>query len=239
LFGLDYSWLADPTYQGWLLRGLGITVELAAISSVAAVLIGLVGAIGLTLRLWWLDAVVEMFVELFRNTPPLLQMLFFYFTLTRFGLTMEDPVTGLQVPMLGAFGSAALSLSLFGGALCIEVFRSGFEAIPRSTIEAAQAIGYGRWGLFRNVQAPIAARICLPSLANVLTNLFKTTSQASVITVGELMYYAGQIYNDTFRTLEVMLLVLVIYVVLVSLLAWVLTRAERLLAYPGYGKASG
>jgi polar amino acid transport system permease protein len=138
--------------------------------------------------------------------------------------------------MLGAFGAAALALSLFGGALCTEAFRSGFEAIPRATLEAAQALGYSRWGLLRNVQAPIAGRVCLPMLTNVITNLFKTTSQASVITVAELMYYAGQIYNDTFRTLEVMTLVLVIYVVLVSLLAWLMVLLERKLSYPGYGK---
>ena len=71
-----------------------------------------------------------------------------------------------------------------------------------------------------------------------MTNQFKTTSQASVITVPELMYYAGQIYNDTFRTLEVMLLVLVIYVVLVSLLAWGMMRIEAALRFPGYGRAA-
>jgi polar amino acid transport system permease protein len=237
MFDLDYSWLANPIYQDWLLRGLRVTLQLFAISTAFSVAIGLSCATFLSFKVWWIDAVIEMFVELFRNTPPLLQMMFFYFTLTQLGLTWTDSEAGLQRPMLSAFGAASLSLSLFGGALCTEAFRSGFEAIPRSTLEAAQAIGYSRWGLLRNVQAPIAGRVCLPMLTNVITNLFKTTSQASVITVAELMYYAGQIYNDTFRTLEVMTIVLMIYVVLVSLIAWGLVRLERKLSYPGYGKA--
>jgi polar amino acid transport system permease protein len=108
--------------------------------------------------------------------------------------------------------------------------------MPRSIIDAARSLGYGRWARFWRIEAPIATRICLPGLTNILTNLFKTTSQASVITVPELMYYAGQIYNDTFRTLEVMILVLLIYVVLVSILTFAMARLEAFMAFPGYGR---
>lgn len=236
MLGLDYSWLADPSYQQWLVTGVLNTLKLAALSSCAAIIIGLLGALGLTLRLFWLDALIELFVEVFRNTPPLLQMLFSYFTLATIGFKVTDPSTGLQMPLLSAFACAAIALSLFGGALCIEAFRSGVETMPRAIIEAARSLGYSRWSRFWRIEAPIAMRIALPGLTNILTNLFKTTSQASVITVPELMYYAGQIYNDTFRTLEMMILVLAIYVTLVSLLAFAMARLEAFLAFPGYGK---
>ena len=238
MFGLDYSWLADPAYQHWLLTGVLNTLELATIASCAAILIGLLGALGLTLRIFWLEALIQLFVEVFRNTPPLLQMLFAYFTLSTLGLRTTDPMTGMQMPLLSAMSCAAISLSLFGGALAIEAFRSGIETMPRAIVEAARSLGYSRWGRFWRVEAPIALRICLPGLTNILTNLFKTTSQASVITVPELMYYAGQIYNDTFRTLEVMLMVLVIYVTLASVITFALSRLERLMAFPGYGKGN-
>jgi polar amino acid transport system permease protein len=234
--GLDFSWLSDPSYQRWLLQGLGNTILLAIVSSVLAVLIGMAGTFVLLLRHPVLDRALGAYIELFRNTPPLLQMLFFYFTLTSLGLTIHDAASNRDVPLLNAWSCAALSLSLFGGALCIEAFRSGFDAIPRATIEAARSLGYSRLALFRRVQVPIASRICLPALTNIITNLFKTTSQASVITVPELMYYAGQIYNENFRTLEVMMLVLVIYVVLVTFIALGLGRVEKMLAYPGYGR---
>jgi polar amino acid transport system permease protein len=237
LFGLDYSWLGDPTYQHWLVIGVLNTIQLAAISSFVAVLIGMLGALGLTLRIFWLDALIELFVEVFRNTPPLLQMLFAYFTLSTLGLKVVDPATGLSVPLLSAFSCAAISLSLFGGALAIEAFRSGIETMPRSIIEASRSLGYGRWSRFWRIEAPIATRICLPALTNILSNLFKTTSQASVIAVPELMYYAGQIYNDNFRTLEVMVLVLAIYVSLVSVLTYAMAKLEAWMAFPGYGKA--
>jgi polar amino acid transport system permease protein len=235
LSGFDFSWLGDPTYQQWLLVGVTNTIELAAISSVAAVIIGMLGALALTLRIFWVEALVELFVEFFRNTPPLLQMLFAYFTLSKLGLKVTDPATGLSMPLLSAFACAAISLSLFGGALAIEAFRSGIETMPRAIIEAARSLGYSRWSRFWRVEAPIATRICLPALTNILTNLFKTTSQASVITVPELMYYAGQIYNDNLRTLEVMLTILVIYVALVSVITFAMARLEAWMAFPGYG----
>ena len=174
MLGLDYSWLADPAYQRWLLIGVVNTLKLAALSSSAAILIGMLGALGLTLRIFWLDALIELFVEVFRNTPPLLQMLFAYFTLSTLGLKVTDPSTGLSVPLLSAFACAAISLSLFGGALAIETFRSGIETMPRSIVDAARSLGYGRWARFWRIEAPIATRICLPGLTNILTNLFKS-----------------------------------------------------------------
>ncbi len=96
MFGLDYSWLTDPAYQQWLLTGVLNTLKLAALSSSAAIIIGLLGALALTLRIFWLDAIIELFVEVFRNTPPLLQMLFAYFTLSTLGLKVTDPSTGLR-----------------------------------------------------------------------------------------------------------------------------------------------
>jgi polar amino acid transport system permease protein len=235
MFDLNYSWLADPTYQRWLLTGLWTTIKLAFVSSVLGLAIGVLGAFVLTLRNQVFDAVIRFLIELFRNTPPLLQMLFFYFTLSEIGMTTIDKASGVQVPLLNAFDCAVVSLSLFGGALCIEAFRSGMEAVPKNTIEAARSLGYGRWALLTHVQLPIAARISMAPLTNILINQFKTTSQASVIAVPELMYAAGQIYSDTLLTFEVMLLVLIIYVSFVSVLAAVLRRMESALAYPGYG----
>ncbi|MGQ4274696.1 amino acid ABC transporter permease [Terrihabitans sp. B22-R8] len=237
MFGLDYSWLSDPTYQNWLLVGVWTTIKLAFVSSLFALIIGIACAFLMTLKIAPLSAAITFFVEVFRNTPPLLQMLFFYFTLSSIGLSYTDAETGVKMPLLDAFSCGAVSLSLFGGALCIEAFRSGLEAVPRTTLEAARSLGYGRFALLRSIQLPIAFRVCLAPLSNILINQFKTTSQASIIAVPELMYAAGQIYNDTFRTFEVMLLVLIIYVSLVSLLAAVLRRSEGWMSYPGYGNA--
>jgi polar amino acid transport system permease protein len=235
MFGLDYTWLSQPTYQSWLLEGLQNTLLLAATSSAFAVVIGLSGALVLSWRVPVASQIVRWGVELFRNTPPLLQMLFLYFALTQLGLTVTDPETGRRIPLLNSFACATFSLSLFGGASCIEVFRGGIDAVPRMTVEAARSLGYTRIGLFHHVQLPIAFRVCMPALVNVLVNLIKTTAEASVIAVPELMYYAGQIYNDNFLTLEVMLFVLITYVAIVSLAAFGLRRVEHALAYPGYG----
>jgi polar amino acid transport system permease protein len=234
--GLDWSWLSDPLYRRWLWQGLTNTLTLSALSATLAVLIGIVGSFALLTGNKPIGTAVRAYIELLRNTPPLLQMLFLYFTLTSIGITVTDPASGAQVPLLSAYACAAVSLSLFGGALCIEAFRSGFEAVPKATLEAARSLGYTRFALFRRVQLPIAARISLPSLTNVIAGLIKTTSEASIITVPELMYYAGQIYQENFRTLEVMLFVLLVYASLVTCVVLGLGRVEKLLAFPGYGR---
>lgn len=218
LGSLDFTWLADPLYRRWLLEGLGNTLSLALVSSVMAVAIGLVGAFLLLPGHRLTSAAVRLYVELFRNTPPLL-----------------PGAGGAPEPLLSGYACAAISLSVFGGALAVEAWRSGFEAVPTATTEAGRSLGYTRLALIRRVQLPIAARICLPALTNILTNLFKTTSQASIITVPELLYYAGQIYTENFRTPEVMLLVLLVYVTLVTAVALGMNRIERALRFPGYG----
>jgi polar amino acid transport system permease protein len=235
MFGLDYTWLFQPTYQSWLLEGLTNTLLLAVLSSVCALAIGVIGASIICRQVPVASAIVRWVVELFRNTPPLLQMLFLYFALTQLGFTVRDPATGHQVPLLNSFACATFSLSLFGGASCIEVMRAGIDAVPRTTVEAARSLGYSGAGTLFRIQLPIAARISMPALINVLVNLIKTTAEASVIAVPELMYYAGQIFNDNFLTLEVMSLILVTYVAIVSIVTFGLRRVERALAYPGYG----
>ena len=161
--------------------------------------------------------------------------LFLFFVLANFLPKIYDPSTGGERPLLGSFASAAIALSLFAGAFNIEIFRSGIDAVPKTMVEACESLGYSRRQCFIQVILPLAFRICLPALNNNLINLIKTTTLASAIATPELLYYAGQIYADNFATLEVMLLIWVVYVALVGLLVAFMHWWEEKLRIPGYG----
>ncbi|MFT3688644.1 ABC transporter permease subunit [Paenirhodobacter sp.] len=105
----------------------------------------------------------------FRNTPPLVPLYFFFALASILRMQTE---TGETVPMVSAFSWAVISLSLFAGVLNTEIFCSGIEAVPKATAEAAKALGFSRWRIYRDIVLPLALRISLPSLG---TNLVKTT----------------------------------------------------------------
>ena len=164
-----------------------------------------------------------------------MQLLFFYFALGRFTPTYS-PDGWLQQPIISNVGWAIISLSLFAGAFNVEIFRAGIEAVPKSTIEASEALGLSRFQTYSNVVLPLAFRISLPALNNNLVNLVKTTTQAFAIAVPELLYQAVTVWNDyPSAQYPAMLLLFVVYVGLVGVLVMSMSFWERRLKIPGYG----
>jgi len=143
---------------------------------------------------------------------------------------------GLPQPLISNFGWAIISLSLFAGALNVEIFRAGVEAVPRSTVEAAEALGYTRLQIYTDIVLPLAVRVSLPALGTNLVNLVKTTTLAYAIAVPELLYISAQIWSEDLNVREMMNVLLVSYVGLVAVLVWVLHRWEKALRIPGYGE---
>ena len=123
----------------------------------------------------------------------------------------------------------------FAGSFNVEIFRSGIEAVPKSTIEAAESLGYTRLKAYIHIVLPLAFRVCLPALNNNLVNLVKTTTLAFAIAVPEMLYVSSQIWSDNVNVREVMTFLLVAYIALVGILVWAMNRWERAMKIPGYG----
>jgi polar amino acid transport system permease protein len=138
------------------------------------------------------------------------------------------------VPLVSNFAWAVIGLSLYAGAFNVEIFRAGIEAVPRETVEAAEALGYSRLKAYVFVILPLAFRISLPALNNNLVNLIKTTTVAYAIAVPEMLYVANQIWSDELNVPEMMNTLLIIYVGLVGILVYAMTRWERATRIPGY-----
>lgn len=232
--GWNFSIFYDPFDARRFWSAFWVTTQLAVLSVVASLVIGIVGAFAQGLKIAPLRWLVNGYIAFFRNTPPLVQMYFFFFALGAITPTTRDDI-GMETPLVSNFAWALIALSFFAGAFNVEIFRSGIEAIPRSTVEAAESLGYSRLKAYRHIILPLAFRVCLPSLNNNLVNLIKTTTLAYAIGVPEMLYVANQIWSDTLNVVEMMNVLLLLYIGLVSLLVWMMHRWEKAMRMPGYG----
>ena len=193
----NFIYLYDPVQTERVLTGLWMTVKLSVICVALSVVIGdNVGAWLQGSPIKWLRMVVQGYIQFFRNTPPSGAVVVFLLSRSVSLRPTYSPDGWLEVPIISNVGWAILSLSFFAGAFNVEIFRSGIEAVPDSTKEAADALGMNRLQIYRYVVLPLAFRVSLPSLNNNLVNLVKTTTQAIVIAVPELLYQLVSIYND-------------------------------------------
>jgi len=231
-YGLNFSPFTDAFDAQRFLLGLRTTIELSLTCIVLSVLLGVLGAWLLSTRSRLAQGAVRCYVQAFRNTPPLVQLAFFYFAIG----SLLHSASGAQggAPLIDGYGWAVISFSLLAGAFNVEIFRSGVEAVPPTMVEAAEGLGFSKLQTYRYVLAPLGLRICLPALTNNLVNLVKTTTLAYAIGVPELLYAASQIWSEVMNVREMMYLLLVVYTGLVAVLVWVMERWERALHMPGY-----
>ncbi len=232
----NFIFFYDAGQWARVVSGLWVTIKLSVICVILSVVIGVVGAWlqGSPLKL--LRLVVQGYIQFFRNTPPLIQLLFFYFALGQFTPTVTSADGWTVEPIISNVGWAIISLSFFAGAFNVEIFRAGIEAVPDSTQEAAEALGMNRLQIYIYVVLPLAFRVSLPALNNNLVNLVKTTTQALAIAVPELLYQMVSIYND-YSTAQnaCMVFLFFAYIGLVGILVMGMNKWERVMRIPGYG----
>ncbi|MCH9000516.1 MAG: amino acid ABC transporter permease [Proteobacteria bacterium] len=237
--GLNFVIFYEAYEYERFVTAIWTSLKLIVICLILSLIVGIVGAWAQGAQSRALRLAMAGYIQFFRNTPPFVQILFFYFvvgtTLERAGLMPLTDMGGWNEPMIGNFGWAVVSLSFFAGAFNVEIFRSGIEAVPTATREAAEALGYTRLKAYIYIIMPLAFRVCLPALNNNLVNLLKTTTLAYAIAVPEMMYTANQIWSDNVNVTEMMLVLFVYYIVLVAVLVWLMHKWERKMKIPGYG----
>lgn len=232
-YGINFSIFYDSFDAQRFLTGLKTTIWLSVACIGLSLVVGVIGAWLQGSRSRLVRGLVRAFVELLRNTPPLIQLLFCYFALSTLLPMVPDGAGGRQ-PLLSNVGWAIVAFSLFAGAHNIEIFRSGIDAVPSSMREAADSLGYSRLQVFRHIVFPLAFRISLPALNNNLVNLVKTTTLAYAIAVPELLYASAQVWSETLNVKEMMNVLLVTYLLLVAVVVWGMGALERRLRIPGY-----
>ncbi len=171
-----------------------VTIEATLLGFAIAATLGLlvaVARIAFPRSAWGISVVVE----LVRSTPLLIQIFFLYFVFPKFGV------------MLDAFTAGVLAIGVHYAAYCSEVYRAGFDNIPRGQWEASIALNLSSWTTLRDIIVPQAIPPIVPALGNYLVALFKETPLLSAIAVLELMQTAKIIGSETFRYTEPITLV--------------------------------
>jgi polar amino acid transport system permease protein len=218
---MEYSWDFKIVLDSLpvLLRGLVVTVELWTLAFVFGFTLGLVVSLGRVSGRAWVNGPTIAYVELFRNTPVLVQLIWFYYAF--------PIVLGQQLSPLTA---AALALTLNTSAYCAEIFRGGIVAIARGQWEGAKAIGMTRGMTMRRVILPQVLKSMLPAFTNRAIELAKVTSLASLLAVNEIMYQGRLLSSTYYRPLEILTVVAVFYFLLIYPGSYLSARLERRLA---------
>jgi polar amino acid transport system permease protein len=207
-----YIW----THFDKLTWGLLLSLELAFVSILIGMVIGLGLALAYTGGRPLVRRLVAGYVEFIRNVPLLLLVYLVFYGVPSVGGFAYDATT-----------SFVITLSVYAGAYMVEVFRAGLAAVPRGLIDAGMAIGLTGWQRLIHVRLPTMFRVVLPSLSNAYVSLFKDTSLASVIAVPELTYGAQWIKTNSFRVIEVWMVVTPMYLITGYALLFGLRQLER------------
>jgi polar amino acid transport system permease protein len=221
---LGYQLNFAPIWRDFdlLLSGLALGLVMAVFAvAVVGNLIGLVAAFAMTSRNATLRRIASLYVTVIRNLPIYFLMLVAFFVLPQ--------QLGIRIDKVHAFVG---TLSIYAGAYLTEVYRGALIALPKGLREAGLAIGLTESQARICVILPVMVRNALPALSNNFISLFKDTSVAAAIAVPELTFYARQINNNTFRTIEVWTVCSLMYVAACYLIAAGLRVAERRLAIP-------
>ncbi|MGE0769393.1 MAG: amino acid ABC transporter permease [Beijerinckiaceae bacterium] len=209
---MQYNWDFGIVlqYANFWLRGLGITLAYSAGTIIGGLIVGLFAGLMLLSRRKWIRLPIHAYVEAFRCTPLLVQIIWFYYAL---------PVV-LKVDM-PAWLAAGLGLTLYMGAFAAEIFRGGIISIDRGQWQAGRALGMTDFQLMRNIVLPQASKRMVAPFINQSITQLKNTSLLYVVAVPDLMYTGSVIVGYTFRPLEVYTSVGIMYfAILYPLTLW-------------------
>lgn len=205
-----------------LLEGITITLKLSIISGLIGFVLGMFIAFLRMSPILILQLFAKCYINLFRGTPLLLQILFIYFALpTLLNITLDSYPAGI------------LALSLNAAAYLAEIFRAGIESIPKGQIEASRALGLGHMQTMFLVIIPQTYRRLIPPIVNEFSSLTKETSLVSVISLSELLYVTQRVGAKFLRPWEVYFWAALGYLGIVLFLSFIANKLEQNLLKKG------
>ncbi|NMM11481.1 MAG: amino acid ABC transporter permease [Polaromonas sp.] len=222
------------TYLQWMIDAWGWTLSVAGASWLVAMVFGAVMGTFRTLpNSPWLVRLANLWVELFRNVPLLVQIFLWYFVVPKIFPAMKD------VP---GFVLVVLALGFFTSARIAEQVRAGVQALPRGQRYAGMALGLTTAQTYRYVILPMAFRIIIPPLTSESMNLLKNSSVAFAVSIAELTMFAMQAQEETSRGIEIYIAVTALYAISAFAVNRVMAFVEKRMQIPGYvvaGTAGG
>ena len=213
---MDFNIIRD--YLPLYIKAFMLTIKIGWLGIALSLGIGVIATFILHFKIPFLSAVVKVYVELFRNTPLLVQLFFVYFGLPKIGISISAEACG------------ALGLGLLGGSYMAESIRSGLGAVKLSQTESALALGMSKPQLFTNVILPQAITLSVPAVVANLIFLLKETSVFSAISLMDLMFTAKDLIGLYYNTTECLFMLVIFYVIMllpVSILGSIIEKKTR------------
>jgi polar amino acid transport system permease protein len=214
----SYNWYFNVIwdYRAVFYRGAAITAELTFWALIIGVVLGLTLGMMRSSTRAILRTPAAIFIEFFRSTPSLVQLVWIYYSL--------PILSGLQMSNIA---SVAVGLGLHTSAYLAEIFRAGIASVDRGQTDAAKSIGMSHAQMMRRIVLPQAVRRMIPPFINELANLIKLTTLGSMLAVNELLHEAENLINNTYRPLEIYTALAVAFAVIIYPFIWVSQRLER------------
>jgi len=221
---MTYQWDFTPVVANapLLAEGLANTLKITGVSLGCGLVLGLAFALMRLSHRRWLSLPAGFVIEVFRTTPPLVQLFWMFFALPL--------IVGIEMT---PFLAAIVTFSIQSGAFFAEVFRAGIQSIERGQWDGARAIGMTHAQAMRRIVLPQAIKRMIPAFLERSIELMKTTTLVATIAYADLLFQANDIAQKTFRPLETFTVVALIYFVVIFAVSILARQLERRLAVSG------
>jgi polar amino acid transport system permease protein len=223
--GFQWSVVGEYVFDPRVLDGLRVTIELTVIAMAIGIALGILLAIMRLSPNPLVSGSSWLYIWFFRGTPVLVQLLFWY------NIAALYPKIGLGVPfgpsfvhadantLIKPYTAAILGLGLNEGAYMAEIVRAGMISVNEGQTDAAQSLGMSRLQTLRRIVMPQAMRVIIPPTGNETISMLKTTSLVSVIAVGELLFAVQNIYSTNFKTIPLLIVASIWYLIVTTILS--------------------
>ena len=212
-FGLDFDFMqkATPIF----LKALMLTVHLSFFGILFSIILGFFIALVQFYKIRFLKGICEIYIEISRNTPMLIQLFFIYYGLSRFGFKLDG------------YTCALVSVVFLGGSYMAESFRLGLEAVGKTQLESGRSLGLSEWQLIFYIILPQSLVVSLPALSANAIFLIKETSVVTAIALPDVLYVTKDLIGNYYKTNETLLLLVACYLVVLLPLSIGLSLLER------------
>lgn len=201
----------------------GLTVRIAIYGIIGALIVGLICSLIKELKLPVLKEIVQIYIELSRNTPLLIQLFFLYFGLPKLGIVLSSKAC------------ATASLIFLGGSYMAEGFRTGIDSVPQIQRESAYSLGLTREQTFFRIILPQAVATSVPVFCANMIFLIKETSVFSAVALADLMYVTKDLIGLYYNTDEALLMLVIAYLIILLPISIITSWLERRVRYAGFG----
>ena len=215
-------------YHNFFLEGVRNTLIIAFFTVLLGTILGTLMAMARMSRIKPLKWIATAYIEFFRGTPLMVQLMFIFYGLPMIGVSFPEVSF---IPDFDRFAAGIVAMSLNSCAYVAEIIRSGIQAVDKGQMEAARSLGFHQRQSMTLVILPQAVRNILPALGNEFVTIIKESSIVSVIGIADLMYRAKGVIAKTYNSLECLAVAAIIYFILTFVGGRLISLMERKMSH--------